>query len=222
MLKLDAIKKSYGKDKVLDNVSLQVDSEIKALIGLNGSGKSTLLKIIAGIVPLDQGQIWFGNDNITMLAPERRNIGYVPQHPALFQHLITKDNIRYGMRNGRGTEENFQEVVELLDLQDVLQKKPSELSGGYQSRVSLARALVPNPRIILLDEPLNGIDAAIKEKLLPEFKKALKAAGVPVLFVTHDGGEAELVADSFAVIISGQVKSVNSSLEAFERMCSLN
>ena len=218
MLKLEGIKKSYGRERVLDDVFLEVDSEIKALIGLNRSGKSTLLKIIAGIVPLDQGKVWFDDNEVTMLPPEKRNVGYVPQHPALFQHLTVEDNIRYGMRNGRGTEESFREVVELLDLQDVLQKKPGELSGGYQSRCSLARSLVPRPRVMLLDEPLNGMDTALKEKMLPEFRKALKAAGVPVLFVTHDAGEAELIADSFAVITGGRVYSVNSCREAFELM----
>ncbi len=218
MLKLEGIKKSYGKEQILAGVSLQVGSEIKALIGLNGSGKSTLLKIIAGIVPLDEGKIWIDDDDVTMLPPEKRNIGYVPQHPALFKHLTVEDNIRYCMRNGRGTEESFREVVKLLDLQSVLSKKPAELSGGYQSRCSLARALVPKPRIILMDEPLNGVDAALKEKMLPEFKEALKASGVPVLFVTHDAAEAELLAESFAVIVAGRVNSLVNSSEAFKLM----
>lgn len=218
MLKLVGIKKNYGKTKVLDDVSLEVGSEIKALIGLNGIGKSTLLKIIAGIVPLDQGEIWFGDEEVTSFPPESRNVGYVPQHPALFKHLTVEENIRYGMRNGRGTEESFKEVVELLDLHNVLQKKPAELSGGYQSRTSLARSLVPRPRVILLDEPLSGVDAAIKEKMLPEFRRVLKMAGVPVLFVTHDAEESQLLADSFAVLIDGRVKLLNNSSEAFMLM----
>ncbi len=218
MLKVVGIKKCYGKDTVLENAALQVGTEIKALIGLNGSGKSTLLKIIAGIVPADEGQILFGDEDVTALPPERRSVGYVPQHPALFKHLTVEENIRYGMRSGRGTEEDFRRTVEMLDLQKVLKKKPHELSGGYQSRTSLARSLVPRPRVILLDEPLNGVDAALKGKMLPEFRKALQAAGVPVLFVTHDAEEAELLADSFAVIVSGQVRMLNSASEAFEHL----
>lgn len=222
MLKLNNIQKNYGKEQVLNGVSLQVESEIKAVVGLNGSGKSTLLKIIAGIVPLDKGQICLENEDVTRMPPEKRNVGYVPQHPALFQHLTVEDNIRYSLRNGRGSEERFQEVVDLLDLQGVLQKKPAELSGGYQSRTSLARAMLPNPRIILLDEPLNGMDAALKDKMLPEFRKALKSSAVPVLFVTHDANDAEVVADSFAVISAGQVRSLDNSSEAFDLMRNQN
>lgn len=218
MLKLDGIEKSFGKDRVLDGVSLLVKSEIKALIGLNGSGKSTLLKIVAGIALLDQGEIWFSDKNVTSLPPEKRNLGYVPQHPALFQHLTVEKNIRYGLRNGRGSEDSFSEVVELLDLQGVLHKKPRELSGGYQMRTSLARALLPRPQVMLLDEPLNGMDAALKEKMLPEFRDVLKLIGIPVLYVTHDAQEAELIADSFAVINHGQVSSMSNSAEAFEML----
>jgi len=218
MLKLDGIEKSFGKDRVLDGVSLLVKSEIKALIGLNGSGKSTLLKIVAGIALLDRGEIWFGDKNVTSLPPEKRNLGYVPQHPALFQHLTVEKNIRYGLRNGRVSEDSFSEVVELLDLQGVLHKKPRELSGGYQMRTSLARALLPRPQVMLLDEPLNGMDAALKEKMLPEFRDVLKLIGIPVLYVTHDAQEAELIADSFAVINHGQVSSMSNSAEAFEML----
>lgn len=218
MLKLDSIEKSFGKDRVLNGVSLLVKSEIKALIGLNGSGKSTLLKIVAGIALLDRGEIWFGDKNVTNLPPEKRNLGYVPQHPALFQHLTVEKNIRYGLRNGRGSEDSFSEVVELLDLQGVLHKKPRELSGGYQMRTSLARALLPRPQVMLLDEPLNGMDAALKEKMLPEFRDVLKLIGIPVLYVTHDAQEAELIADSFAVINHGQVSSMSNSAEAFEML----
>jgi ABC-type Fe3+/spermidine/putrescine transport system ATPase subunit len=219
MLKVQGISKSYNRERVLENVSLEVSPEIKALIGLNGSGKSTLLKIIAGIVPLDQGKVWLGDEEVTRQPPEKRNVGYVPQNPALFQHLTVDENIRYGLRNGRGTENVVQEMVELMDLKEVLHKKPSELSGGYKSRTCLARALVPRPRVMLLDEPLNGMDAALKEKMLPEFRKVLKASGIPVLFVTHDVREAELVADSFAVIHDGQVHAVGGAEEAFHKMC---
>jgi|GEM_PF-5277032 len=174
--------------------------------------------MVAGTIRLDSGQIFFGDEELTNLPPEGRNIGYVPQRPALFSNLTVEGNIRYGMRNGRGSEEWFRTLVELLDLQHVLDKRPRELSGGYQNRTSLARSLAPNPRTILLDEPLTGMDIALKEKMLPEFKRALQTAGVPVLFVTHDPHEAELIADSFAVMTKHQIRSVNSAQEAFELM----
>ncbi|NLS45643.1 MAG: ATP-binding cassette domain-containing protein [Firmicutes bacterium] len=222
MLKAENITKTYNGRKVLNEVSLEIRSEIKALIGVNGSGKSTFLKIVAGIVVPDKGRVLFSDGDVTEKPPEQRNFGYVPQHPALFQHLTVEDNIRYGLRNGRGSEESFRKAVELLDLKEELKKKPRELSGGYQSRTSLARALVSQPRVILLDEPLSGMDVALKDKILPEFRIALKAADVPVLFVTHDAGEAEIVADSFAVIKDGVVRELDNSEEAFKFMSTSN
>lgn len=119
------------------------------------------------------------------------------------------------MRNGRGTEESYQQLIQLLGLKDVLDKKPGQVSGGYQHRVSLARALVPQPDVLMMDEPLSGIDTVQKVKMIPEFRKILKQLEVPGLFVTHDSEEAHLLADSFAAIINGQVYNMESAQEAF-------
>ncbi len=216
MLYAKEITKKFGNQTVLEQTSLRVDSEIKALIGINGSGKSTLLKIIAGIVPADCGEVFLNGHDVTPLPPENRNIGYVPQHPALFQHMTVKENVLYGMRNNRGTIETYERIVDLLDLQTVLEKRPRELSGGYQTRTSLARALVPDPQILLMDEPLTGIDITLKEKILPSFRETLKKLQVTVLYVTHDPNEAELFADSYAVINDRQVCHVDTATEAFE------
>jgi molybdate transport system ATP-binding protein len=216
MLTVKQVSKRYGTQIVLHKADLEVGSEIKALIGINGSGKSTLLKIAAGIVEPDEGQVFVNERNITYLPPELRNVGYVPQHPALFQHLTVEDNVRYAMRNGKGTTESCERVIHMMGLEEVLHKKPRQLSGGYQSRVSLARALVPEPDVLLMDEPLSGIDVVVKERILPDFRKVLKELEVPVLYVTHDPKEAELLADSFAIIDNGEVQSVKSSAESFE------
>ncbi len=218
MLLAKEITKKFGNQVVLEQTSLEVDSEIKALIGINGSGKSTFLKIIAGILPADHGEVFLNKCNVTSLPPEKRNIGYVPQHPALFRHMTVKENILYGTRNNRGSIETYEKTVELLNLQDVLEKRPRELSGGYQTRTSLARALVPDPQILLMDEPLTGIDVAIKESILPNFRKTLKELQVTALYVTHDPNEAELLADSYAVINNRQVHHVDTAAEAFDLM----
>lgn len=215
MLKAENITKKFKRQTVLQDACIEVNTEIKALIGINGSGKSTFLKIIAGIVNPDQGSIMLNGSDIRPLPPEKRNLGYVPQHPALFRHLSIRENVLYGMRNGKGTIEAFERIVEMLDLKDVLDKKPRELSGGYKSRASLARALVPEPGILLMDEPLNGMDIVLKEKLLPVFRSVLKELNIPVLYVTHDPKEAELLADSYAIIDNGTVVCVNSSEQAF-------
>lgn len=215
MLKVERVDKSFSPRQVLRGVSLTVDSEIRVIIGLNGGGKSTLLKIIAGIWAPDSGDIFIDNKNVTNLSPEDRQIGYVPQHPALFRHLTVKENIQYGLKNGRGAVEDGTRLIAMLNLTDVLDKKPGVLSGGFQSRVSLARALASRPKVMLFDEPLSDLDLAIREYLLPEFKKVLKALGMPVLYVTHDPREARLVGDSFSALVQGETREIPSADKAF-------
>jgi len=214
MLQAKDINKRYGYQIVLRQASLDIESEIKALIGINGSGKSTFLKILAGIVKADKGTVLLNGRDVTHLPPELRHVGYVPQHPALFQHLTIKDNILYGLR--KDMDSDYTRIIDLLDLKVVLHKHPRELSGGYKSRASLARALVPHPEILLMDEPLSGMDVVLKERILPDFHRVLKELQVPVLYVTHDPKEAELLADTFSIMDNGGIRSVDTSQEAFE------
>lgn len=214
MLKVDRICKAYGKQIVLQDTCLEVDSEIKVLLGVNGCGKSTLLKIIAGIVSPNSGSVILNDQNITALPPEKRRVGYVPQHAALFNHLSVKQNITYGMRDGHGTQELLSKITVMLGLQKLLDKKPGELSGGYKSRVSLARALAPQPLIMLLDEPLSDIDVVVKERLLPEFRQVIDFLQIPAIYVTHDPAEAEQVGDTFSIIVKGQVSQTSSAAQA--------
>ncbi|AGL01092.1 ATP-binding cassette domain-containing protein [Desulfoscipio gibsoniae] len=216
MLEAVDISKYFKEQAVLQEVTLKVGSEIKVIIGLNGSGKSTLLKIIAGIIKGDGGQVKINGQIVTNFSPEKRGVGYVPQHPALFNHLTVWDNIIYSVKNGRGSKDAGAQVAEMLGLADILKKKPKELSGGFKSRVSLARALASEPKVILLDEPLSDIDAATKENLLPQFRDVFKSHEIPVLYVTHDVREAEIVGDSFAVMIGGKVMEISSARMAFD------
>lgn len=216
MLRVEELSKRYDTQEVLREISLGVGPEIKVIIGVNGCGKSTLLKIIAGIVGPDRGKIELKGKDITMFVPEARRVGYVPQHPALFSHKTVENNIRYGMRNGFGSEELINKIIGMLDLKKVLNKKPGELSGGYKSRVSVARALAPQPDIMLLDEPLSDIDVVVKERLLPEFREVLKLLRIPVLYVTHDPAEARLIGDTFSVMVGGRIKEIESAGEAFD------
>ncbi len=216
MLKVEKLCKKYNKQHVLNQVSLEIGPEICVIIGLNGSGKSTLLKVIAGIVKPDSGSVSIDGQDVTGFDPEERNIGYVPQHPALFNNLNALENMRYCLKNGRGSEKILERYVEMLDIKEILTKKPRELSGGYKSRVSLVRALVSQPKVMLLDEPLSDIDVAVKEKLLPEFKKVLKDMGIPALYVTHDPWEASLLGDSFYAMVKGKISEIKSAGEAFD------
>ena len=219
MLRIENLKKFFGKNVILNKVNLKVNpSEIKVIMGLNGSGKSTFLKIVAGLIQPDEGLIFINDKNITKLDPEDRNIGYVPQHPALFPHLTVKENIYYSLKNKRGSKKLADQLVEMLDLESYLEKKIDILSGGYKSRVSLARALVSQPEVVLLDEPLSDFDLAIKEKLLEKFKKVLKFLNIPVIYVTHDPVEAQIIGDTFSVLIKGKIKEINSIEEAHQLM----
>ena len=216
MLKVERLFKRFGSKIIVDRVSFEVDSAITVIVGLNGSGKSTLLKVMAGIWPQDGGSVFVGDRNITRFAPEDRHVGYVPQHPALFKTMTVKENIRYCLRNGRGSEEMVERLTEMLELGEVLHQKADTLSGGFQSRVSMARALASNPQVMLLDEPLSDLDVAIKEKLLPQFKKVLKALHMPVVYVTHDSMEAGLMGDRFSVMVRGTLSEANSAQDAFD------
>ena len=216
MLKVEQLFKRFGSKVIVDRVSFEVDSAITVIVGLNGSGKSTLLKVMAGIWPQDGGSVFVGDRNITRFAPEDRHVGYVPQHPALFKTMTVKENIRYCLRNGRGSEERVERLIDMLELGEVLHQKADTLSGGFQSRVSMARALASNPQVMLLDEPLSDLDVAIKEKLLPQFKKVLKALHMPVVYVTHDSMEAGLMGDRFSVMVRGTLSEVNSAQDAFD------
>jgi ABC-type sugar transport system ATPase subunit len=216
MLEFRNIRKNYGDQQILCGVSMKIESGIKVIIGINGSGKTTLLKIVAGIISSDGGKVLIDGRDVTNLPPEERRLGYVPQHPALFNHLSAWDNIIYASRNGRGSAETGRHMVEMLGLQNILTRKPLELSGGYRSRVSLARSLSSDPDVMLLDEPLSDIDASTKEKLWPEFRRTLKNNGIPSIYVTHDLHEAELIGDTFAAMVKGQVVNVRSAAEAFK------
>ena len=217
MLEVADVIKTYNGRRVLDNTSVSIDKgRILVIIGLNGSGKSTLLKIITGILPCDRGCIRISGRDISALEPEDRNIGYVPQSTALFNHLTVKENIEYSEKNGRGTGSVFTEIVSMLNLEEYLTKKPKELSGGYRARVALARALFSQPSVMLLDEPLTEVDHAKKEQVLPEFRKVLHRLNIPVLYITHDPREAELIGDNFAVMFEGKLRRIATTDQAFQ------
>lgn len=216
MLEIRDVHKSFGKQKVLNGVSLKVSpGELQVLIGLNGSGKTTLLKILTGLLEPDKGKVQIGGRDVTQLPPEERYIGYVPQHTALFSHLTVKENILYSLHHGRGSEETFHHMVDLLALEPYLGRKPGELSGGYRSRVALARALTSTPKAMLLDEPITEVDRAKKEHILPLFRSVLVEMNIPVLYITHDPWEAEQIGTSFSIMKDGNVTRINSPAEAF-------
>ncbi len=216
-LRLEGIRFAYPGREVLKGVDTEVsDGEIRVVFGPNGSGKSTLLKIVAGLLRPDEGRVIIGGRDVTDLPPERRNVGYVPQDPSLFPHLTVEENVRYSEKHGRGDERLFERLVEMLDLRDHLEMKPAELSGGYATRVALARALFSEPEVVLLDEPLSDVDLAAKAEIVPEMREVLKEFGAPTLYVTHDPWEAERMGDTFEVMMGGRTVRVSDVEEALE------
>ncbi|MFN4217664.1 MAG: ABC transporter ATP-binding protein, partial [Candidatus Bipolaricaulia bacterium] len=198
----------------LENISLDVGhGELMALVGPSGCGKTTILRVIAGFETPDSGEILFDGQSVLNLPPERRRVGLVFQHYALFPHMNVFENIAYGLKFAPSPLERAKRVRDLLDLVGLTgleQRMPSELSAGQQQRAALARALAPNPRVLLLDEPLSALDAKLREHLRLEIKKIQRALKITTLYVTHDQEEALAVADRVAVMSIAHVEQVGT------------
>jgi thiamine transport system ATP-binding protein len=191
---------SFDHDRVLDRVSLVVaDGEIVALLGPSGSGKSTLLRVIAGIVVPDAGRVHLDGVDVTRLPTHRRGVGLVFQDEQLFPHRDVAGNVGYGLEVARvDRAERRRRVGELLDLvglEGFEHRRVTDLSGGEAKRVALARSLATRPRVLLLDEPLTGLDRELHDRLLVDVAGILRRVGTTALWVTHDRAEAETVAD---------------------------
>jgi len=191
---------TFGERIVLDRVHLTVDSsEVVALLGPSGSGKSTLLRVVAGLVPVDHGSVAIDGDDVTSLPTYRRGVGMVFQDDQLFGHLDVAANVAFGLRmRGDGASNRAERVGELLDLVGLAgfeSRRVDNLSGGEAKRVALARSLAPSPRVLLLDEPLTGLDRELHDRLLDDLGDIMRAARTTSLLVTHDVDEASAIAD---------------------------
>lgn len=200
MLEVREITVVFDDRPVLDAVSLTVGTgEVVALLGPSGSGKSTLLRVIAGLLVADEGSVWLDDRNVTTVPAHRRNIGLVFQDEQLFAHLTVADNIGFGLRmQGLGRREIAERVTELLDrvgLPRFSEREVTKLSGGEAKRVALARSLAPRPTVLLLDEPLTGLDRDLHDRLAADLAGLLRATGTTALLVTHDPDEAASIAD---------------------------
>jgi len=211
-LTLKSVSKTYPDGTVaLKPTALQVEpGEIVSLLGPSGCGKTTLLRIVAGLETPDAGsEVWFGEDNVTQMPVEHRKVGMVFQSYALFPNMSVKANIAYGLKMqklGRAeTEERVAEVIRLCQLEPYVDRRITALSGGQRQRVALARAFAPRPRLLLLDEPLSALDAALRVALRDELAGLLRRFGITALFVTHDQDEAMAIADKVAVMSHGHI-----------------
>jgi iron(III) transport system ATP-binding protein len=212
---LRGVEKSFDGKIACSGIDLTINGgEFFTFLGPSGCGKTTLLRLIAGFIRPDRGSIYLAGREITYLAPEKRNVGMVFQNYALFPFLSVFDNIAYGLRVQKRSEKQIKKIVQdyidLISLNGFETRSISELSGGEQQRVALARSLVIEPSVLLLDEPLSNLDARLRDKMRVEIKSLQKKLGITTIFVTHDQTEAMTMSDTIAVFDQGRIAQVGT------------
>ncbi|WIY24672.1 ABC transporter ATP-binding protein [Parasedimentitalea psychrophila] len=217
----DAVKR-YGDFTALKTISLSIlDNEFFTLLGPSGCGKTTLLRMIAGFEDVTEGEIYLYGDEIKNLPPHQRPVNTVFQNYALFPHMTVLDNVAFGLEmRGRSRAEarsRAGEMLELVQLSQFSSRKPSQLSGGQQQRVALARALAPQPKVLLLDEPLSALDQKLRKAMQLELKHLQRETGITFVFVTHDQEEALTMSDRIAVMSEGELQQLGAPRDIYER-----
>jgi sulfate/thiosulfate transport system ATP-binding protein len=219
------VSKRFGDFVALDDVSLDVESgSLTALLGPSGSGKSTLLRIIAGLDSADTGEILLAGKDATALAPQKRNVGFVFQHYAAFKHMTVRDNVAFGLKVRKRPKAEIRvrvdELLHLVQLQGFGDRYPAQLSGGQRQRMGLARALAPEPQVLLLDEPFGALDARVRADLREWLRRLHDVVHVTTVFVTHDQEEAREISDQIAVLNHGRLEQVGAPRELYDEPAS--
>lgn len=219
-VKLIELAKYFGKVKAVDNLNLEIkDGEFVALLGPSGCGKTTTLLMIAGIYKPTSGYIYFDDVLVNDIPPKDRNVGMVFQSYALYPHMTVFDNIAFPLKLKKvpkhEIESKVRSVAKLLNIAELLDRKPSQLSGGQQQRVALARALVKEPQLFLMDEPLSNLDAKLRVQMRAELKRMQRDLGITTIYVTHDQVEAMTMADKIAVMNQGKLQQYATPSELY-------
>jgi multiple sugar transport system ATP-binding protein len=221
-LRIKDLTKRYGNVKALGDFSLEIKSgEFMVLLGPSGCGKTTAIRCIAGLISPSSGQIYIDDELVNNLPPKNRDIAMVFQNYALYPHMSVYDNIAFPLKMRKKsrlyTEQKINEVANLLGMMDLLNRKPKELSGGQMQRVALGRALVREPKVFLMDEPLSNLDAKLRMYMRTEIKKLQKKVGITTLYITHDQIEAMSMADKVAVMNGGLLQQVGKPQEVYNQ-----
>ena len=200
------------------------DGELIGLLGPSGCGKSTMLNLLCGLLKPTGGKIFFGEDDITNLPPQERGVGMVFQNYALYPHLTVEENIRFPLENRKGDSrlskegmaEKVRAAAKLVQLENLLERKPNELSGGQQQRVAIARALVKEPKVLLMDEPLSNLDARLRLQTREEIRRIQQKTGITTVFVTHDQDEAMSISDRIVVMKDGILQQIGRPQQVYD------
>jgi multiple sugar transport system ATP-binding protein len=225
-VELRSIEKNYGPVKVIKGIDLSVDEgEFVALVGPSGCGKSTLLRMIAGLEEITEGEISIGEKVVNDLTPRERNIAMVFQSYALYPHMSVAKNMSFNLELSRVPKDEIntrvKEAARMLELEDLLERQPSQLSGGQRQRVAMGRAIVRNPSVFLFDEPLSNLDAKLRVQMRGEIKTLHKKVATTSIYVTHDQVEAMTLADRVVVLDAGVIQQAGTPMELYLRPSNL-
>jgi len=219
---IEGLAKRFGSTVAVDHIDLRVETgQLYFLLGPSGCGKTTLLRMIAGLTEPSAGRIRFGQRDVTRVAPNKRNAGMVFQSYALWPHMTVRQNVAFGLKVRKVAKERREERVEqalaAVRMSQYAERKPAQLSGGQQQRVALARALVIEPDVLLLDEPLSNLDAALRLEMRHEIRRLCTQTGITTVYVTHDQAEALSMADAMAVLRDGRIEQIGPPRALYER-----
>lgn len=218
-------KKAGGEVVAVNDFSFEIpDGKLVGLLGPSGCGKSTTLFMICGLQKPTGGKIFFGEDDVTDLSPENRGVGVVFQNYALYPHLTVRQNITFPLENLKGKDkltkqemnEKAYEAAKLVQIEELMDRKPNELSGGQQQRVAIARAMVKMPKVLLLDEPLSNLDARLRLQTREEIRRIQRETGITTVFVTHDQEEAMSISDVIVVMKEGEVQQIGKPQDVYD------
>ncbi len=224
-IRIEKLTKRFGAVTALDGLDLEIrPGELFFLLGPSGCGKTTLLRTLAGFTFPDEGRVFFQDDDVTRLAPHKRNTGMMFQSYALWPHMTVAENVAFGLEERRVSRDEIRrrvgESLESVRMGAYAARRPAQLSGGQQQRVALARALVVRPRCLLLDEPLSNLDARLRLEMRAEIRRVCKEFNLTTVYVTHDQKEALSVSDRMAVLDGGRILQVGSPRDVYRRPAS--